>query len=187
MKKLLQEFICEILKEDENKLLPKKILTKAQAYEDSLSDQEKFARAERSLRDPYIDRGKYNSKQDVKFEKVLKNIRKKFEEKYGQPIGVGTQRITFRWKNWVFKVPRNYGGVNANEYEHSVGKANPNAPGYPITKLFYIKQIPILKMEYVDPINYSDPESPEWAACFDCGQVGKTKKGKIVPYDYGSN
>lgn len=187
MKELLKEFIFEILNESDEKLPPKKIRTKAQAYEDSLSDAEKFARAEKNIREPYIGQGRYNLNQEKKFKKVLQSIRKKFREKYGEPIGLGTQRETFRWKNWVFKVPINYGGINSNEYEHSVGKANPNAPEYPTTKLFYIKQIPILKMEYVEHMDYRDPERPEWAGYFDGGQVGKTRKGKIVPYDYGSN
>ncbi len=157
------------------------IKTKHQLYLDSLSDEEKFRQKEKEIREPYIDSGK-NFDFDKKIFKTLSLLRKKFQEKYGNPIGVGRQRETFRYKSWVFKVPINRMGMDSNIKEHKYKEKN-NVHEFPITKLFFLKDIPILKMEYVEYLDSKD--KPDWSGCIDCGQVGKTKKGKIVPYDYG--
>lgn len=39
-----------------------------------------------------------------------------------------------------------------------------------------------LVMIYAEPIPYD--EQPDWAGLIDCGQVGRTSKGKIVAYDF---
>ena len=42
-------------------------------------------------------------------------------------------------------------------------------------------------MEYVEHADRFDNELPDWTGFVDCGQVGFTKKGELVAYDFGYN
>jgi len=43
----------------------------------------------------------------------------------------------------------------------------------------------ILVMEYVEPIGWGMPNTPDWAKYIDCGQVGTSRHGSVLAYDYG--
>lgn len=69
--------------------------------------------------------------------------------------------------------------ANEDEYQNQNHPENKHAK----CKLIHMKQsgIPILIMEKV---NISVKDKPDWAWCYDCGQVGTDKKGRFKAYDY---
>jgi len=114
------------------------------------------------------------------------------------PIDIcwGLRRCVFVFKNYVIKVPINYNGVRDNDWEGSISDLGPdiNDISYPKTKLAYPKvknsYIPIVFMEYVKWATTKEIKEklgyyPDWIGYVDCGQVGFTKSGRLVAFDYG--
>lgn len=99
------------------------------------------------------------------------------------PSECGRHRCVFISNNRevVIKIPNCSMGIMANEDEYQ----NQNHPEnkHAKCKLIHMKQsgIPILIMEKV---NISVKDKPDWAWCYDCGQVGTDKKGRFKAYDY---
>lgn len=113
-------------------------------------------------------------------------------------VAGGRNRNTFLMPgNYVVKLPKSWEGYGDNDWEGSISNAeeNLNSPyhvQYPKTRLLYVEDIPILFMEKVKPIYEKElidlfEEIPDWVHCVDCGQVGITKKGRLVAFDYGLN
>lgn len=110
---------------------------------------------------------------------------------------VARNRIAFLFEKHVVKIPRCQDGLFDNDWEGSVRNneeslGHPYYVQYPRTRLFYWKDVPILFMERVEPVNWKeklksigDFEFPDWVNSVDCGQVGYTRDGRLVAYDYG--
>ena len=99
-------------------------------------------------------------------------------------LGSGRNRDTYLSNNkkWVVKVPRNEAGYFNNFSESDV---------YCSRGFYYINPArckllgSLLVMEYVEPINvFKMKDYPRWADCVDGGQVGLSRSGKIVAYDF---
>lgn len=107
-------------------------------------------------------------------------------------IFYGRNRIVFELPHCVVKLPRDAGGFADNDWEGSVS----NSPEtynddihvqYPRAAVVYWRDIPVTFMEKVkdlDPWPGYDA-LPDWVGSVDGGQVGYTKKGRLVAYDYG--
>lgn len=103
-----------------------------------------------------------------------------YQARFGNPY-YGMYRMTFDGGDgFVYKVPRNWSGVGANENE-----AAWNDSSYPVAACEIILEmpsgIPVLKMEKVEPA--TEIELPEWTMISDCQQVGYNAKGELVIYD----
>jgi hypothetical protein len=115
-------------------------------------------------------------------------ILESFDFKY---LGSGRHRFVFLSPNkrYVLKFPIDYDGLLANEEEEQVFKSS-------LTNLISdIKYAPcrlisntILMMRYVEDIFYSRKitELPIWVNEIDSCQVGLTKDGKLVAYDFSN-
>ena len=108
---------------------------------------------------------------------------------------IGRNRIVFISDKYVVKLPWTNAGVADNDWEGSVSNI-PDAPYndyqviYARTRLHYEANIPVLFMERVEYMNTDDIKAkfgrePEWVGYVDCGQVGLSRTGKLVAYDYG--
>lgn len=102
-------------------------------------------------------------------------------KKFGQPVGCGRHRIVFRDGDTVVKFPTQESGAFANEHE-----ANTNnelcAKAWIDEELTKEFGQPVLRMEYVTHVGWS--KKPDWTWSVDCGQVGRTKDGRLVAYDW---
>lgn len=109
----------------------------------------------------------------------------------------GRNRAVFFFDKFVVKLPMNWGGVGDNDWEGSISNG-PDAEScswqvlFARTRLAYVNQYPIVFMERVEHAKYNDLRQlygkvPDWVGCVDCGQVGFTRSGKLVAYDYGRN
>ena len=99
-------------------------------------------------------------------------------------LGEGRNRATYRVSaDWVVKVPRCEAGIFDNESEsETYGCLGGNLAA---CSVFYEEGgIPVLFMEYVEPVCLG-ASAPSWVSFVDCGQVGYTRAGKLVAYDYG--
>ena len=95
-------------------------------------------------------------------------------------LGAGRGRVAFRRKNYVVKIPYTTGGEGFNRMEAHSYK-NYNAQG----RLARCRMHGImLVMEYIEQIEDHDG-LPPWVEYIDCEQVGYTRTGKLVAYDYG--
>jgi hypothetical protein len=106
----------------------------------------------------------------------------------------GRNRRTFLIKGYAVKIPLNFDGAADNDWEGSV--RNGEMPlreydiVYPRTRLIYFSGIPVLFMERVLPATSNHVRRilgrvPKWIDRVDGGQVGFTKDGRPVAYDYG--
>lgn len=107
----------------------------------------------------------------------------------------GRNRRVYVMGSYVIKVPRNLDGIADNDWEGSVrngaviGEYNTIYPKH--KRLAYWKSIPIVFMELVVPATSKQivkrlGKVPPWVGFVDCGQVGFTKHGLLVAYDYGT-
>lgn len=95
----------------------------------------------------------------------------------------------------VVKLPRNFDGFTDNDWEGSISNSqesfnHPDHVQYPKTRLAYVQEIPVLFMQRVQPLGSKQiidrfKEEPYWVESVDCGQVGLTRFGRLVAYDYG--
>jgi hypothetical protein len=84
----------------------------------------------------------------------------------------------------VVKIPCTLAGFGDNDWEGSCSSGDDEIQ-YARTRLAYHDGVPIVFMEKVTQVPIE--EQPEWAGLIDCGQVGYTRLGKIVAYDFGLN
>lgn len=100
-------------------------------------------------------------------------------------LGKGRQRDVFRVGDYVIKVPLNLDCVADNEHEAYMYRLSQREKGHhPMAKCRMFAGL-LLIMEYVEPTRKSYNELPSWVGFVDCGQVGLTKDGSLVAYDYG--
>ncbi|BAU39970.1 hypothetical protein [Ralstonia phage RSP15] len=110
----------------------------------------------------------------------------------------GRNRIVFLMKGYVVKIAKNYDGECDNEWEGSVSNSeesynNPEYVQYPRTRLACFNGAYVLFMERVREASGEEirkhlgtPKGgSDWTWSVDCGQVGFTKSGRLVAYDYG--
>ena len=119
-------------------------------------------------------------------ELAISQILERFTAKYGKPIDSGLDRIVFDASRWVIKVPRSSWCYGANYTEASYGHRSCKSDTLAICRLFHIDSVPVLWMEKVEPVT-SFSNLPDWTNFIDCQQVGYTRKGKLVAYDYGNH
>lgn len=107
-------------------------------------------------------------------------------------VFMGRNRNVFDMGRYVVKVPKNLDGFADNDWEGSVSNANedPDEIRYARTRMAYFADIPVVFMEYAEHADTQDMVSrlgqePAWVGCVDCGQVGFTRDGRLVAYDYG--
>ena len=102
-------------------------------------------------------------------------------------VQIGRNRITYLFSNHVVKIPVDDNGVADNDWEGSLSNGeslnDPNEVQYARTRLIYVKDIPIVLMQRVKPA--FELNLPDWVNSVDCGQVGYTKAGRLVAFDYG--
>lgn len=125
----------------------------------------------------------------VELYKRFLNRCKKFE--------LGRNRCVFLMGSFVIKLPWNDDGFADNDWEGSVS----NDPDYhdseiiqyARTRLAYVEDVPVVYMEHVTYVPYDhlaviyDGNPPDWVDFVDCQQVGYTKNGRLVAFDYGYN
>ncbi len=123
---------------------------------------------------------------DENLDKSINALIRRMMEKY-EYLGCGRNRIVFalKSKNYVIKVPLNLAGNSDNSVEAKRGVDF----GYPVAKAkrVIIDDFCCAVMEYVEHADRFDNELPDWTGFVDCGQVGFTKKGELVAYDFGYN
>lgn len=112
---------------------------------------------------------------------IIATLIKAFQLKCGDPIGAGRNRITFLHPEgiYVFKVPHNLLGRHDNEHEACI-----RGDKFAKCSRFYIRCIAILRMEFVVDIGYHE-WYPKWVDRIDGQQVGWTRDGRLVAYDFG--
>ena len=105
-------------------------------------------------------------------------------QSYGEPIGVGRYRTVFRDGDWVYKVPHDKEGwgMASNDLEARPWSTR-DRRYYARCELVEIQGCIVLKMEYVEHVGRS--ERADWTWYIDCSQVGRTKDGRLVAYDWG--
>jgi len=122
----------------------------------------------------------------------LYQIHKFMCKKYGTPK-LGTSRVTYLSKFVVFKIPISEDGFGMNDFEASLmGFGEEQDPWYiPLAKSKHLPQcgMPIVVMEKVIPADNEMILSimgtiPSFVNSVDMGQVGFTKSGKLVAFDY---
>lgn len=100
--------------------------------------------------------------------------------KYNGVVNCGNRRVCFYTdRGFVVKMPWRIKGeldnlIEAREYNKDKNFAK--------CKLVIIKEIPVLVMEEVYPVDSSN--LPEWCKEIDSSQVGINRAGKLVAYDY---
>lgn len=109
------------------------------------------------------------------------------QEMYGNPIGEGRHRIVFGDGDYVVKCPTSASGVSACDEEvygaHFVDMYAKTSLD-PLSK--EVAPINLTRMERVkriEELDY-DPILPSWVNSIDCQQVGYTKDGRLVAYDW---
>jgi len=102
-------------------------------------------------------------------------------------LGEGRNRITFELNDrFVLKVPLNEYGVLDNETEAKMyrNRSDGDIRLARCRKVLNSFGLPLLVMERVDIDSVESLELPHWVDFIDCSQVGYTKKGELVAYDY---
>ena len=130
---------------------------------------------------------------DVKKNNYAKKEIAKLSKKY-EILGTGRNRATFKLRsgNYVLKFPLCEAGEGDNDWESSIvsNKSEDSEEiKYPKTKYITIGGFVCVIMEMVVEL---DPEQywflkEDWFLSVDGGQVGKTRSGHVVAYDYGLN
>jgi hypothetical protein len=98
-------------------------------------------------------------------------------------LGLGRNRLVLRHGKYVIKIPRNLNGEVDNEWE---ARARLSSIPTARCRLATLGGWRVLVMEYVEePTDFSYKEYPNWCKYVDCAQVGWTRHGKLVAYDFG--
>ena len=109
------------------------------------------------------------------------------EQKGFDLLGEGRHRQAFLTPSgkYVIKFPLNPEGAVANDEEAHIYATSPKKERERLAKcrLFYYNNLPCLIMEYVEEVTKWD-KLPKWTRFIDCGQVGYTRYGQLVAFDY---
>jgi len=99
-------------------------------------------------------------------------------------VGVGRHRTVFRDGDVVYKVPHDETGYGALSNSLEAAPITVEDPDhYALCEIVSIQDFPVLMMEYVEHCGWS--EEKDWTWGIDCGQIGHTKDGRLVAYDWG--
>lgn len=105
----------------------------------------------------------------------------------GTLIGKGRNRLAYYHNGFVIKIPRNSNGVTDNRWESAKYRNYPRHGRKEINGICFARCRLLhndwLVMELLTTAMHDD--LPKWAGYVDCGQVGLTKSGHVVAYDYG--
>lgn len=118
-------------------------------------------------------------------EHTLEYYQAAYEHYEGIPRIVSRTRVIYMFEDHVIKVPLTDEGEYSNGLEVNVS----NQGDIPIAKSEFItinhngKEIEVMKMEKVQPVNADYDKMPNWIYQIDCGQVGLTRTGELVAYD----
>jgi hypothetical protein len=116
--------------------------------------------------------------------KLAKNLQKKYPN-----VELGRNRIVFISKFCVFKVPTCNNGCIDNDWESSLSNAeiiDIEEIYYANTKSIILDDLLCCVMQKVDPYNFKDYKLvPDWVKSVDGGQVGHSRKGILMAYDFG--
>ena len=113
-------------------------------------------------------------------------------QKYGLPK-IGTSRVTYLSKFVVFKVPVTLDGFRNNDWEASLCGIGEEGTDYhiPLARSRHLphQDIPVVVMERITEASISDileklGKIPDFVSAVDSAQVGFTRKGKLVAFDY---
>lgn len=127
---------------------------------------------------------------------IMYSICDYLRDKGWERLGSGRHRITYGKddKNIVIKVPYSLAGAKANISEFKVwhrfryDEFDHRGLSLARCKLIYFKKYPLIVMEKVKvlagPSKAPDIKLPGWCFAADSFQVGTTKNGKLVAYDY---
>jgi hypothetical protein len=131
----------------------------------------------------------YDVKKNKKAKKIIESLYKKYEV-----VGFGRNRITFKLRsgNYVIKFPLSEAGEGDNDWEGSVvsnKKEDSEDIKYPKTRYLTIEGFVCVIMEIVKELEIEEYWflKEDWFGSVDGGQVGKTRSGHVVAYDYGIN
>ena len=122
----------------------------------------------------------------------LLELHKYMCNKYGVPC-LGTSRVTYLSTRVVFKVPINDRGFRGNDWEASLMSIGKEGDKYyiPLARSRFLPkcEIPVVVMERVEEASLNNIEGrlgyiPDFVSAVDMGQVGWTRKGKLVAFDY---
>lgn len=102
-------------------------------------------------------------------------------------VGAGMSRATYRTRSGrhVVKFPHCKAcGEMDNRYEAKGYEAG--VPYYARCRLIRVAGAVCLVMVWVEPLDYTGPPIPipDWVDGIDCRQVGHTRRGKLVAYDF---
>ena len=101
-------------------------------------------------------------------------------------LETGQSRAAFRDGRYVIKYPLNSRGERDNIREAKLWREKTLPHPVARCRLFSLRDIPLLVMEYLEPIAFKD--TPEWAAQVDKGvtgeNLGRRTSGEIAAYDY---
>lgn len=97
-------------------------------------------------------------------------------------LSSGRNRIVFKKGERVCKVARNLKGECDNHHESATYFKHKDKAEIKFAKCCLVG--PLLVMEYVEECHTLGKFLPRWTDFVDCGQVGYTKEGKLVVYDY---
>lgn len=107
-------------------------------------------------------------------------------------VFMGRNRNVFDMGNYVVKIPKNLDGFADNDWEGSISNANddPEEIRYARTRMVEVSEVPVVFMERVEHASTAETIArlgfePDWVGSVDCGQVGFTRDGRLVAYDYG--
>ena len=110
-------------------------------------------------------------------------------------LGAGNNRAVFQLKNYVLKFPICDKGKADNIHEAKYSGINIPNKDYlvqtPKARLINYEGFDCLLMEYVSQEKGMDivtklDKVPPWIHGVDCMQVGYTRSGRLVAYDYGT-
>jgi len=118
---------------------------------------------------------------DIFPQTVFDRARQLIEKLHGAPIAVSRHRAVFRDGDEVIKVPTRESGIHAC-YCELTQQGEILARTRADRDLSEETGLPIVRMEYVEHVGRS--ETPDWTWSIDCGQVGRTKDGRLVAYDW---
>ena len=110
----------------------------------------------------------------------------------GRPLELGRTRCAFIYPTFVVKFPITIEGIRDNDWEGSVSNADddPEEIRLARTRLVLWGSFPIVLMERVEWASYREIEAklghvPDWVGSVDCGQVGFSRDGRLLAFDYG--
>lgn len=117
----------------------------------------------------------------------INSLIKKYDKTH-EFLGEGRSRKVFIIDDlWIIKVPLNEEGIHDQYWVLDCFEKNKAQGIYAQCYLKIENEIPLLIMERVKPFIGDSRSLPKWVQQIDYQQVGYTKDGRLVAYDYGWN